>query len=483
MRRTTLAMLAALVAVVVFGLLRPIRVESGVAAEVPLAKPVPAPMTTASAPTRTAVPTDRETKSAREVDFDATLARLVELSMRANEELARGELDKAKVTDVEAAELVKGLLEFVPDYELRALHALTGSAGSADPRATMTRHVLERLLYFGLQKLATLAQVGGRSAFDGFLLALLESSLLDEQVAEIIARLLVDQPYLGVAQEVEVMRLIELVPTHPWLAEPMRRLLLTLWRNLEAGGVRPRDGVETMALMLKDDTNPARRAAAIERLMLSGDRNLVDFVLRDVEEQRDAKRAADLAAPAATHLPPDQALEVVQRLRAVAQRPLTVSAIELSRRDGALVRTRYQELLASQSRADLRADLVMGLGCNPSSDNLAVANTALQIDPDPQVRRRALLAITGNAASALGEQAVSAALADRELCGPQGERLSVIVAALDNMARQGEHDAVARLGRQLGQRRDLAPEVRSELERLLAEGPATVRPPSRRGKG
>lgn len=484
MRRTTLVILTVVAAMAAaFGLLRPIRTESGAPAGAPSVAPPPSQLAVATAPSRTVVADAPQPVAPATVDFDAAVAKLVDLSLRGNDELKRGEIDQAKATDAEGAALVKAVLEFVSDYEARALHALLGAGGTSDPRAAMTRRVLERLLFFGLQKLAAVAKVNGRAALDAFLSSLLDSMLLDEHVAEVVTRLLVDQAYLGAAQEIEVMRLVELVPTHAWLAEPMRRLLLTLWHNMETSGARPRDSLETLALMLKDDTNPARRAAAIERLMVSGDRNLVDFVLRDIEEQRDARRAADLAGPAAERLPPELAFEVVQRLRTVTKTPLTLPAIMLAQRDGQLVRTKYEDLRAGKLHPELRADLVMGLGCNPSRDNLAIAKAAFATDPDTRVRCRALLTITGNAASALGEEVVNAALADREFCGRNGERLNFIVAALDNMARQGEREAVARLGRKLGERKDLAPDVRTELERLLAAGPAAVRPPARQGKG
>jgi hypothetical protein len=485
MRRTTLLIIVALALALVFGLLRPIRVESDAQAGGPRLAPAPSQLVASSTPVRTPVADSAVSQPpARSViEFDVAMRKLVDLSLRAVDELARRDVAAAQATDVEGAELVKAVLEHVADYEQRALFALTGMERVNDERAAMTRRVLERLLFFGLQKLAALAPSDRRVQLDAFLMALLESLLHDEHVCAVVARLLVDQPYLGAGQEPEILRLIEMVPMHPWLAEPMRRLLATLWRNLEASGVRPRDSLETLALMLKDDPNPARRAAAIERLLLSGDRALVDFVLRDIEEQRDATRAIDLAEAAASKLPAELALDVVRRLRAVAQRPLTLSAIELVRRDAKLVRAAFQELTASQANPELRADLVMGLGCNPSPDNLAVTKAAFDHDPDVQVRCRALLALTGNAGTAYGEQVVTAALADRELCGPGGQHLGVILAALENLAMQGEREVVARLGRQLGERRDLPPDVRSELEQLLERGSTPPRLPGRGRKG
>ncbi len=413
------------------------------------------------------------------IDFDATVTRLIDLSLRAADEVARQDMTSAKATDAEAFELVRSVLEHISNYEERALFALTGNGEIDDTRAAITRSILERFLYFGLQKHATFARAGNPRALNAFLGTLLDSMVPDERTATVVTKLLADKPYLNAPQEDAVLRLVEMVPTYPWLMDPMRHLLLTLWRNLEASGQRPRDRLETLALMLKDDTNPARRAAALEHLLMSNDRQLIEFVVQDVEDQRDASRACDLAWAAAGKLPADVGLSVVRRLRAVAARSLSGPAIELARRDESLVRAAYDQLLSATENPDLRADLVTGLGFNPSRENLATVKTAFDRDPALAVRKRALLALTANAATALGEQIVNAALDDRELCGARGERLGVIVAALENMASAGENEAVARLGAQLARRPDLPPGARTELERLLQHGPDRTKPPGR----
>lgn len=472
MRRTMLAVAALAAAVAALVLLRPMQVEVGVqpsdrpasTTAAVIVAPNPMPSSGARAPV---VATPTPTK----VDFEMTLNRLVELALRAVDEVARHDIGGAEATDAQALALVKSVLEHVPDYEDRALFALTGLSGVDDARATLTRRIIERFLYFGLQKLDAKARGGNAARCDAFQQALLDSMVPDERTAAIVTNLLADQPYLNAAQESALLRLVDLVPTYPWLADPMRRLLLTLWRNLEASGARPRDRLETLALMLKDDTNPARRAAALEHLLTSNDRSLVDFVLQDIEEQRDASRAHDLAAAAVAKLSPELALQVVRRLRAVSAQALTGPAIELARRDAVVVRAAYQQALDAGHDQDLRADLVAGLGFNPGTDNLAMVKTAFERDPDPGVRRRALLALTANAAAAFGEQVVQAALADRELCGKHGERLGTILAALENLASAGERDAARRLGEQMDRRPDLPPDVRTELARFLKDGP------------
>lgn len=402
--------------------------------------------------------------------FDDLAAELVDLSLRGIGELERGDEQAAAATDAEVRAVVGTILGTIADYEQRALFALTG-VDADDARAQAERGAYGRLLHLGLQKLATFARGGTRAPLDRFLAALLDVMVPHRATAEVVAWLLTDAPYLGPPQEGAVLRLAELVPTYPWLADSVRRLLLTLWHNLEASGARARDQIETLALMLKDDTNAALRAAALERLVTSTERGLVEFVVRDIEDRRDRERARDVAVAAAAKLPIDQAIDVVRRLRPLAPEALILPAMELARRDEARVRGCYETLLATGAEVDLRADLVSGLGFDPTPDNVALVERAFRVDPDVGVRARALLALTANAAAALGERVVSAALDDAQLCGTRGERTGILVGALNNLARAGEKDAVERLGRRLSARRDLPPAVRAELEQLLRQGP------------
>jgi len=437
--------------------------------------PSPAALAVASPATRTPLADALPDAGEPLVDFDVALERLVDLALRGMDEAARGDSDAAQATDAEARALLARVVRDVPDHDARALFTLTGLGTATDRRTETCRGVLGHFLWSGLQRHEAASRGGDRRRLDAFLAAMLGAMLPHEPAARLIAALLADRPFLGVAQEQAVLGLAEQVITYPWLLEPVRRLLLTLWANLERSGARARDQLEILALMLKDDANPARRAAALDRLLASGDPDLVDFVVHDVEARRDAARARDLAGVAAARLPGSEALAVLRRLRPLVSDALVGPALDLARRAPAEVRATYEELRATDGEKALRADLVTGLGFHPSSENLAAVQAALASDPDVEVRERALLALTANAAAALGARAVETALADAELCGARGERLGVIVAALDNLARAGEVDAAARLGRGLLARKDLPPAVRADLERLLAHGPE--RPP------
>lgn len=456
------ALLAVLVAWSFHGL--PAPVSAGAAAARPQVVPTAGPM---PAPLARQVAREPDPPAQPPATFEQLAERIVDLTLAGGEQVRREELAAADATHAEVVELVGRLVASHADFASRALFALTGLPGD-DARAAAGRAVHGRLLQMALERDSATAAQGERGPLDELLRGLLQSMVPHAPIAEVIASILIDRGYLGAPQEDGVLRLAELVPTYPWLAEPARRLLLTLWHNLERTGARARDQIETLALMLKDDANPARRAAALERLVSSTERELVEFVLHDVEGRGDGDRARDLAAAAAARLPADQALAVVQRLRRLAPTALVGPALELARRDEAGVRTAYGQLLAQRADPEFRADLVSGLGFNPNSANLTVVETALRSDPEPRVRERAVLALTASAAAAFGVRAVTQALDDATFAG---ERLSVLVGALENLARAGEAEAVAALGKRLGARPDLPPLARGELEQLLRTGP------------
>src|SRR5690606_18767731 len=83
--------------------------------------------------------------------------------------------------------------------------------------------------------------------------------------------LLVDRPYLGVAHESTVLETVDLGIELPYLRGTAARLLRTLWRNLAASGDRSSTSLDALALVFKDDSNPGRRQAALEHLLVADD--------------------------------------------------------------------------------------------------------------------------------------------------------------------------------------------------------------------
>ena len=78
-----------------------------------------------------------------------------------------------------------------------------------------------------------------------------------------------------------------------------------------------------------------------------------------------------------------------------------------------------------------------------------------------------MFAITANAAEALGEETVAAALDDPEFSRSPGG-LGEIVLALENLAAKGMGDAVRRLGTRLMSRSNLLPGDRTRLAEILS---------------
>lgn len=413
-------------------------------------------------------PAQQAASPAAAPQFAALLERLVDLALRVDQELSAGDQAAARSTDDAARAVFAQLLAEIPDAAEQALSTLPEQV-AADPRARARRDMLGRLLRASLAQRHEQARAGApRRALDGLVDGLLAALVPIAANGELIADLLVDQPYLDLPHEDQLLRLTELSNRHAWLPELTRSLLLTLWHNLEARGVRSAGEAETLAMLLENDSNPARRAAAVERLIASGNPRFVEFVLADLERRGDRDRARAVAMVAAQRLPARQALEVVQRLVHTLGEAMAGPALLLSNRDAAAVRSCYERLLGDDRDAALRAELITGVGFHASPENLDLVLTALRLDPDPTVRSRALLAATGAASAAHGEAAVEAALADQQLIASPGG-YHAIVAAIDNLARAGERNAVARLRQRLAGRVDVPESARQRLADIVAK--------------
>jgi hypothetical protein len=154
-------------------------------------------------------------------------------------------------------------------------------------------------------------------------------------------------------------------------------------------------------------------------------------------------------------------------MRRIDDTPLTTVTLTLALKDPAGLRTAYENLAGEGRDAALRADLISGLGFNPSPENTALTRLAFDQDPDPGVRARALLALSTSVA--LGELAISRALDDPSFLGKRGERMPDVISAIQNLAGTGELNAEARLGRRVLARPGLAETDRADLRRLLVE--------------
>lgn len=427
---------------------------------------------------RTALDADTPNPTAEApADFDALLARLVALATRGVAEVRAHDIERARATDAEAKATFETIVLAFADAGERALFHLTGLPEPAadDPELTakVERSMLLRLIDYTLQ--ARHARGSGPD-LDTFVAGLLDAVEQSGRLADDLAPPLIDKPYLGLPHEDAVLRLAELSPVATYLQPYAAKLIVTLWDNLARTGARSRTDLATVALMLKDDSNPAKRSAAMQRLLGADDERLVDFVLTEVEQKRDGRLARELALSAAEATTPARAMAILQRMRRVDDSPLTGATLTLALRDPASLRSAYEGLVGDGRDAALRADVITALGFNPSPENSALTRLAFDSDPDPGVRARALLALSAKGAQ--GEQVIERALEDVSFLGAKGERLPDVIAAIQNLAGAGDLNAVARLGRRVLARPDLAKHDRADLEQLLAN---TLPPELRRG--
>jgi hypothetical protein len=112
------------------------------------------------------------------------------------------------------------------------------------------------------------------------------------------------------------------------------------------------------------------------------------------------------------------------------------------------VADRYHELLASNTNAEMRADLVTGVGMTNTPLGLEIAQLAMHDDPSPDVRVQAVFALTARRDAELGERALMQALDDREIASDP-LRLGSMVFALQNLALAGDSNAVDRVAQRL----------------------------------
>ncbi len=399
--------------------------------------------------------------------FDALLQQLVGLALRGHEEIARAATAPAEATDAEAFALFQRIRATVADVDDRALWALTALGAGDDLPTRVTRTLLGRFLDSALQRRQQ-AAAGARAGLVAYVDALLGLLVPERANAELVAALLTDQPYLGVEHEDALLQLTELAAHHPYLSGLVRPLLRTLWTNLQTSGTRSSGELQALAMLFKSDPNPTRRAAALETLLTAKDPRLVELVMAEVASSNDQASAIALAQVAAERLEAEHALVVMRRLAPVAGHRMTGPALTLGSRDAGAVRRCYEQLLGDGREPRLRADLVTGMGFNPGRDNLDLVEAAFELDPDVEVRQRALLALTGASGVAHGEPAVRAALANPTFTAhPAG--LDVIVTALDNLARGGQMEAVGRLAPQIASRSDVGESTLGRLRALLAK--------------
>ena len=428
---------------------------------------------TASAALRTQAPTTShhrvptQTQPAVRAEFEALFARIVELGVAQKQLIAAGDSAGAHRVNEQIRIALEDLLEAYPDADGRALSrflAIPATGQSATEQIAAI--ACEIVVTTGLARRQAVAlRHAERAELDGLVTMLLETIGNDRERAEPISQWLVDQPFLSRGHEGLVMELVRRAATAPWLATIASALLRTLWKNLEATGLRRSEEIAALALLAKDSESPATRLAALKTLLTAADGRFRALVEQEVLQKRDSALARELASVAAIELPPQQALDLLVRLAPLAPGGMIGPFMSLGHRDPKLLMASYERMLADNVDPHVRAELVTGAGFE-GGDSLEIARTAFEHDRDLEVRSRAIFVLTARAGPALGEKTLMTALDDRGLSGDP-VRLSGLVIALENLAG-GDPNVVDRISRRMLARSELVASDRRKLEELIA---------------
>jgi hypothetical protein len=397
--------------------------------------------------------------------FDDYVAWLVQCGLRTARCAANGDTAAALASDAEAKRLFEQMLAHVADADELALAATADHPEEpADDAGRMRERVLALTLDIGLQRRPALAP-GDRRRLDAMVAHMLTVMPQSPRLPALLGeQQLVDKPYLGLAHEPAVLGLFQLAGQGQFPSAIAVALLQTLWQNLAATGARSSQELASLALLLFDDSDPGKRLAACRQLLL--DARYRDVVLARAKERKDAALAAELCAVAAQQLSPAAALAVLAELGPLAPTALTVPYLALAQRDAAAVCAAYERHLADDVRPGVRAELITGAGFTRSAEGIELARLALHADRDNGVRVRAMFVLTGNAAAALGESAMSQLLDDPAFAN-DADCIGAAVLALENLERANLINAIDRLGQRLRQTALRAGD-RDNLERILA---------------
>lgn len=405
--------------------------------------------------------------------FEERIDRLVALGTRTAEFAQAEDFPEARRADDEARAEFAELLQAFVDAGERALALLSAeapaeptapgvAASPVDPVAAGRPIVLQLVIAAECHRrheAAVAAADHGRS--EPFVQAILDVLPQTTAIAEIAGEVLIDRPYLRAPHEPAVLSLAQFAGEGRVPRRIATKLLLTLWDNLQRTGVRTSDELSRLAMLLLADGDPSKRIAACRHLL--ADPRYRPMMLAWLREQTDRTVGAEIAGIAASELAPADALQVLRELAPLLPRAPNAYMV-LGSRAPELLDAEYQHLLATDTRPDVRADLVAGVGfASPRGRELA--DLALQHDPSPDVRIQAAFVLTATGA-ADGERAVHQLLDDPTIVRDPA-RLGALVLALQNLEAAGDANAIDRLGQRL-RNLPLSDASREALAALLA---------------
>jgi hypothetical protein len=398
-----------------------------------------------------------------EPGFPARVDELVRLGQRTAELAQQDDTAGATANDQVARDRFADLMARFPDAGERALAMLADLDDEAVPLANGRRVVLQLVLAAECERRDHGAQAtGDRASVDGLVHSLLVAMPGNATTADVGWRVLSQQRFLRAVHEGGVLALVALAGEQRFRRDIATDLLLTLWDNVQRFGERSSDELSRLSLLLLDDADPSRRTAACRHLLK--DPRYRYLVLSWLRERGDQTVANELAGVAAHELPPAEALSLLRELSPALPRAPGAYLV-LGFRAPDLVADDYRQLLAANTHADVRCDLVTGLGMAQTPLGREIAELALHHDPSLDVRMQAVFALTSRGDAELGERALQRILDEAGVAGDP-QRMAAVVLALQNLAATGDSNAIDRVGRRLRAMR-LPEPSRRQLEEIL----------------
>lgn len=240
---------------------------------------------------------------------------------------------------------------------------------------------------------------------------LLDAMVGSADLAEFVGDLLADEPYFGKAHEGRLLELARAAAGElRFLAEPVRRLLVTMWANLERTGHS--DLVADLLAWFSDPKAGVLGEAALERLL--ADERYRGVVVDRLTHAKQPQATAAAAMFAVRNLAAPTAIDIVRALQSSYPETSLFPAYGwLASTAPAALFADYERCLADGVMPRHREELVSALGTlGQDGASLRAAELAFASDPSPRVRSVALLALCNRAPSDRAVAALDAALAD-----------------------------------------------------------------------
>lgn len=399
-----------------------------------------------------------------DVAFETRVDELVRIGQRTAELAQQDDVDAAKASDQRARALFSDLMERFADAGERALSLLTTlPEPPGDPRSHGRRVVLQLVVQSECERRDHAATAAGdRSRIDALVQAILGVMPASTIAAEVGEHVLARQRFLRAVHEAAVLGLVQLAAEDRFPRPIATQLLLTLWDNLQQFGERSSEELSRLALLLLADSDASQRAAACRQLLRDPRyRNLVPAWLR---ERGDRAVASEVAGIAARELPVPEALALLRELSSLLPRAPNAYLV-LGFRAPEAVADSYRDLLAANTHASVRCDLITGIGMTRTPLGLEIAQLALQNDPAPEARIQAVFALTAQGGVEHGESAILQALDDPRIARDP-THLGALVLALQNLEAAGDANAIDRVAQRL-QAMPLASDARQTLQEML----------------